>query len=113
MLQETSQQVLLDSVQLASLLQRLKLAAEPQAALEQRARVGSYVTLTSPDFKESLEIKLVEPCESYPSRNKVSYLSPLGSAILGLRQGAEVNLAGYEDRYQWIIADVCQHAGDF
>lgn len=112
MLQDASRQLLLDDVQLACLLERFKLASTSQAALEQRVRIGSYVTLTSHDYKESLEIKMVEPCDSQPSRNRISYFSPLGASLIGLRLGAEVTLPVGESSGHWIISDVQQRAGD-
>lgn len=112
MLQDASRQLLLDDVQLASLLERFRFASTSQAALEQRVRIGSYVTLTSRDFKESLEIKVVEPCDSQPARNRISYFSPLGAALIGLRVGAELTLPGPESSGHWIISDVQQRTGD-
>lgn len=114
MLQDAGQQLLLDDVRLATLLHNLKLAGSPAATLERRVRVGSYVTLTSPDFSENIEVKLVEPTASRPQRNRISYLSPLGSTLLGLRPGSEVSILNGEDGIsEWIIADVRQYAGDF
>lgn len=106
MLQEASRQLLLDDVQLASLLDRFKLASTSQASLEQRIQIGSYVTLISANFTESLEVQMVEPCDSRPSRNKISYFSPLGAALIGLRMGAEVDLPTTGEDGKWIVSDV-------
>lgn len=105
-LQEASRQLLLDDVQLASLLDRFKLASTSQAALEQRIRIGSYVTLMSANFTESLEVQMVEPCDSRPSRNRISYFSPLGAALIGLRMGAEVDLSTAGQGEKWVVSDV-------
>lgn len=113
MLQDATQQLLMDDVQLATLLDRLKLSANPRASLEQRVRVGSYVTLTSADFTESLAFQLVEPNNSKPQQNRISYLSPLGAAALGLRAGAELQVRSESGPNQWIITDVRQSRGDF
>lgn len=113
MLQDAGQQLLLDDVRLASLLHNLKLSGSPEATLERRVRIGSYVTLTSPDFSENIEVKLVEPTASRPQKNRISYMSPLGSALLGLRPGSEVSLHDSDGKSEWIIADVRQYAGDF
>lgn len=113
MLQDATQQLLMDDVQLATLLDRLKLSANPRASLEQRVRVGSYVTLTSADFTESLAFQLVEPSHSKPQQNRISYLSPLGAAALGLRAGAELHVRSESGPNQWIITDVRQSRGDF
>ncbi|MCC5879628.1 MAG: GreA/GreB family elongation factor [Idiomarina sp.] len=112
MLQDASRQLLLDDVQLASLLDRFKLASTSRAALEQRVRIGSYVTLMSANCNESLEIQLVEPCDSHPSRNRISYFSPLGAALVGLRIGSEVDLTAPKGAGQWIVSDVRQRSGD-
>lgn len=113
MLHDASQQLLMDDVQLATLLDRLKLSSTPQASLEQRVRVGSYVTIASPDFKESLDVQLVEPCDSKPLHNRISYLSPLGAALLGLRLGAEFTVAAGKGLHDWVVTDVRRHPGDF
>lgn len=113
MLHDASQQLLMDDVQLATLLDRLKLSASPQASLEQRVRIGSYVTIVSSDFNENLDVQLVEPCDSKPQHNRISYLSPLGAALLGLRTGAEITVPTGAISRNWIITDVRQHPGDF
>ncbi|WP_157980958.1 GreA/GreB family elongation factor [Aliidiomarina shirensis] len=112
-MQESSRELLLDDVQLASLLNRFKLASTHQATLEKRVRIGSYVTLISSDFTESLEIQMVEPSDSYPSRNRISYFSPLGAAIIGLQIGSEINVANAGRKGRWIINDIRQSSGDF
>jgi len=112
MLQDTSQQLLLDDVQLASLLNKLKLASGRSAPLEQRARVGSYINVTSSDFTESFDFQLVEPCDSRPERNRISYFSPLGAAVLGQRAGTEITVPTSNSPEKWVITDVRQYRGD-
>ena len=61
---------------------------------------------------ENIEVKLVEPTASSPQRNQISYLSPLGSELLGLRPGNEVTVPGGDTHANWIIADVSDYAAD-
>jgi len=123
MLHDASQQLLMDDLQLATLLDRLKLSSTPQASLERRVRVGSYVTIASPDFKDTLDVQIVDPGQSKPAHSRISYFSPLGSALLGLRLGAELtvptsskprgNKPTASTQQKWIITDVRQHPGNF
>ncbi|RUO28998.1 transcription elongation factor GreAB [Aliidiomarina sedimenti] len=112
MFSETSQQVLLDPVALASLLNRLEQSNSSNARLERRAGVGSYLTLTRLDWVEQLEIQLVEPSLSQPSQGRISFLSPLGSALIGLRPGHTATIDCAEGKSRWMITDVAQRRGD-
>lgn len=113
MLQDSSHRMLLDPVQLASILNRLEASTRPTSRLHGRVTVGSFVTLTAADYSETLELQVVEPNESMPARNRVSFLSPVGAAILGKRRGSEVRVTTNFGNFDWIITCVRQHRGDF
>ena len=65
---------------------------EPQLG-NGRIDVGEHVRLRDLDSGERIEVELVGPLESDPHAGRISIASPLGQAIIGLRQGqiAEVN----------------------
>jgi transcription elongation factor GreA len=68
--------------------QRLRGArlVEPQPG-NGRVDVGERVRLRDLDSGERLELQLVGPLEADPSEGRVSVVSPLGKAVVGLRRG--------------------------
>ena len=59
---------------------------EPQPG-NGRVDVGERVRLRDLDSDERLELELVGPLEADPSESRVSVVSPLGKAVVGLRRG--------------------------
>ena len=59
---------------------------EPQPG-NGRVDVGERVRLHDLDSGERLELELVGPLEADPSAGRVSVVSPLGKAVVGLRRG--------------------------
>jgi AraC family transcriptional regulator, regulatory protein of adaptative response / methylated-DNA-[protein]-cysteine methyltransferase len=58
--------------------------------------MNSRVRIMDPDAGESRTVTLVYPCEEHSLRGRVSVLTPLGTALLGLPEGA---------RMQWRTLD--------
>ncbi|WP_298702958.1 transcription elongation factor GreA [uncultured Veillonella sp.] len=54
--------------------------------------VGSKVKLLDVEFDEEVEYVIVGSSEADPFNNRISNESPLGSAILGKKKGAEVEV---------------------
>jgi transcription elongation factor GreA len=73
---------------IALLEQRLRVVrlVEPQPG-NGRVDVGERVRLRDLDSGERLELELVGPLEADPSAGRVSVVSPLGKAVIGLRRG--------------------------
>jgi transcription elongation factor GreA len=73
---------------IAVLEQRLWAArlVEPQPG-NGRVDVGERVRLHDLDSGERLELELVGPLEADPSEGRISVVSPLGKAVVGLRRG--------------------------
>ena len=65
---------------------------EPQPG-NGRVDIGERVRLRDLDSGERLELELVGPHEADPSADRISVLSPLGKAVVGLRRG---EIAGVE-----------------
>ena len=59
---------------------------EPQPG-NGRVDIGERVRLRDLDSGERLELELVGPHEADPSADRISVLSPLGKAVVGLRRG--------------------------
>ena len=68
--------------------ERLRTArvVEPQPG-NGRVDVGERVRLRDLDSGERLELELVGPHEADPSEDRISVVSPLGKAVVGLRRG--------------------------
>jgi transcription elongation factor GreA len=58
-----------------------------------RVDVGERVRLRDLDSGEPIELELVGPLEADPSEGRISVVSPLGKAVVGLRRG---QIAGVE-----------------
>ena len=73
---------------IARLEERLRTArvVEPQPG-NGRVDVGERVRLRDLDSGERLELELVGPHEADPSADRISIVSPLGRAVVGLRRG--------------------------
>lgn len=80
---------------LLSIFSRLEqLNADPDAA--DRARPGSLLLLQILQTEEACLLRLVPPAEAAPEQQRISVLSPLGSALLGMSPGdvCSVNIMG-------------------
>ncbi|GJM12521.1 MAG: nucleoside diphosphate kinase regulator [Pseudohongiella sp.] len=53
--------------------------------------MGSTVTFTRKDSEEDTVVTLVYPQESNMEEKKISILTPVGSALIGLRKGGEID----------------------
>lgn len=54
--------------------------------------IGSYVTVRDVEFDDVEEYRIVGTSEADPMQNKISNESPLGSALLGKRQGQTIKV---------------------
>lgn len=54
--------------------------------------IGSYVTVRDVEFDDVEEYRIVGTSEADPMRNKISNESPLGTALLGKREGQTIKV---------------------
>ena len=54
--------------------------------------IGSYVTVRDVEFDDIEEYRIVGTSEADPMQNKISTESPLGSSLLGKRQGQTIKV---------------------
>ena len=54
--------------------------------------IGSYVTVRDVEFDDIEEYRIVGTSEADPMQNKISNESPLGSSLLGKRQGQTIKV---------------------
>lgn len=71
-----------------------------------KVSVGSIVELEFLSDDEIIKFKVVGPLESNSSRNSISYLSPLGRAILNKRVGNEVCVESPDRDYRVKIISI-------
>ncbi|CAM2880775.1 transcription elongation factor GreA [Paenibacillus sediminis] len=68
--------------------------------------VGATVRLKDLEFDEELEYMIVGQSESDPSNNKISYVSPLGQALVGKKSGSIVEVAAPDGVIQYKILEI-------
>jgi len=75
--------------QLLDELERAKIVS-PQKLPDNVVTINSTVTFTVEATQKTFTYQLVYPSELDNSENKLSILSPVGSALIGLQEGAQI-----------------------
>ena len=68
--------------------------------------IGSVVKIEDRDFPDEFEVRIVASIEADPSRDLVSMESPLGSALMGRKQGDYVEFYAPEGKKNYTILDI-------
>ena len=68
--------------------------------------IGSYVTVRDVEFDDVEEYRIVGTSEADPMQNKISNESPLGSALLGKRQGQTIKVNAPAGMLEYEILNV-------
>ena len=79
--------MLMEPIELSILLERLEFSQKNSSRLLGRITVGSSVTIKNRETREKLTVTLVPPELAEPEEQMISFISPLGSALLGLKLG--------------------------
>ena len=58
----------------------------------EKVRIGSKVTIKLLDQEKESEFWVVDESEAEPSKRKISFNSPLGSALIGQKEGKEIKV---------------------
>jgi len=66
-------------------LEQLRVQGPPES--DERVQFLSFVVLENIDTEEEHRYLIVGPDEGEPERGRISYLSPLGKALMGKREG--------------------------
>jgi len=90
---------------LNDLLHRLEVLQQPQSRIHPCVEIGSEVTIRQL-FQhgcagEVFTFQLVEPSRANPNQSLVSYLSPIGLALLALPLGAEFSVVSGASESRW------------
>lgn len=92
---------------LSDLMHRFELIKQRTSRIQSIVEVGSEVTIRRllPHGRagEVLTFQLVEPSRADPERGQVSYLSPLGLALLALPLGAEFSAVFGASDCRWRV----------
>jgi regulator of nucleoside diphosphate kinase len=73
------------------------LVVQPDAVPENTVRMGSTVEYRSDDG-QSRRVTLVYPADADINQGKVSILTPIGTALLGLSEGQSIDFAANDGR---------------
>jgi len=65
---------------------------EDTGEVQNQVTLGSTVILKDLEFNETLEYTIVGAAEANPMKNRISYESPVGAAIMGHEQGDELEV---------------------
>ncbi len=68
--------------------------------------MGSIVTIRKQDDSEAREYKIVGSEEANVHERKISYLSPLGEALMGKKKGQDFNFTTPNGKQHYTIVDV-------
>lgn len=83
---------------LLSELDRAEVVAESELP-EDVVRMGSTVSFRSDDGQER-EVTIVYPAKADIAEGKISVMTPIGAALIGLRQGSSINWTARDGREQ-------------
>jgi transcription elongation GreA/GreB family factor len=83
---------------------KLKYAIIIKPRVDGRVAIGSIVTVMVAGRKKVFEI--LGSQESDPTRGRISYLSPLGAALIGAREGEVVKVAGKGNEAEYKILKI-------
>lgn len=84
--------VLMNPISLARIFELVDIEKATKANTIQRAQIGSEVKLLDKQTSTISRITLTEPENSNPNLGKISYLSLLGSELLGVVPGEKISV---------------------
>lgn len=99
---------LLSPVQLASVFKGLRNLndSKSRASYAEGLQPGNYVTLYSFDDNRKYQFKLVQPDNAKADSGQISYLSPLGSQLLGAKAGTLIAATIAGRRYDFRVLSI-------
>lgn len=71
-------------------------------------QIGTKITLKDMEYSDEIEYYLVGSAEADPTNNRISFESPVGSAILGKKKGDVVQVAVPAGKLKYKIMNVTQ-----
>lgn len=104
--QEANFRIFLNPIALTLLLNRLVLCESKTSRIENRVRIGSTVILRNSLTQEQLTLTIVQGEEACPAQGIISFSSPLGSELLGLRCGDIAKISTPTEQINWEVMTV-------
>ncbi len=94
--------------QISRLESTLKVATiiEESDRSNDEVQIGSWVTLKNIDSDRNVDYQIVAANEANPLRNKISDISPLGSAILGTKVGDQVTFKAPSGEQKFTVDNI-------
>ena len=103
---KNSQRLLLDPTEIRLLLERLEQSQQSKSRLNGIVRLGSWVTVKNQESGHQLSLQLVNTADANPLNNQISFLTPLGLSLIGLRAGETAKIKYRECTMKWDIVSV-------
>jgi transcription elongation factor GreA len=92
-------------VQLETMLKHAKVIDEDEVSTE-KVSIGSKVKLYDMEYDEEVEYHIVGSTEANPSQFKISNESPVGSALMGKKQGETVEVSAPDGVIKFKIVSI-------
>jgi transcription elongation factor GreA len=106
MFQEAGYRILMDPLELRSLLNRIEFSDSRTSRLEGRIRVGSSVVVKNLITGEQLNLHIVTGKNADPVQGKVSFTSVIGAQLLNLRCNETLTVNTSGGALMWKIVTV-------
>jgi transcription elongation factor GreA len=74
------------------MLRNVKVIEQPDDTDKSQVRLGSKVILKDMEYDDEIEYSIVGSAEADPMKNRISYESPVGEAIMGKYVGEVVDV---------------------
>ena len=74
--------------------------------------VGSVVTLKDIEFDDTMRLQIVGSTEADPDKNKISEDSPLGTAAIGKKVGAIINVEAPDGIIRFEVLEISKRDSD-
>ncbi|WP_293397955.1 transcription elongation factor GreA [Peptoclostridium sp.] len=92
-------------LKLENMLRKAKIIKEEDIEADV-VTVGSIVKVMDFDFDEEMEYTIVGSAEADPYDNKISNESPVGSALIGMKKGDEIEVSVPDGTARFKILDI-------
>lgn len=92
-------------LKLENMLRKAKIIKEEDIEADV-VTVGSIVKVMDYDFDEEMEYTIVGSAEADPYDNKISNESPVGSALIGMKKGDEIEVSVPDGTARFKILDI-------
>lgn len=79
---------------------------DPSTITRVRVSFGTTVFLKNKNTKETEEFTILGPWESDPDNKIISYMSPLGNALMNAKKGESLSFEINDQKYEYTVSDI-------